>query len=758
MAPPSSSSKLRQRRTGKSKDTSKARNDPNERDESSKKKQRSIVWSSALRNIAIWRIVFFGIMTFYELGKPQVLPPFGTLQIESGTPQSRVGKDRWFAYQHLYFVQDLHAWIGSNPDVARVANMAGYGLGFLAMTGKELGIPGWRVYTTAFTALYSLQFWTRATNFTNHNYLFALLMVLSILSGGGHLSGEVVLEEDHDDEEMDILTNRRAPPNICQVKACEAAIVALRAQFAILYGFASLWKFHPDWFAGIIVRSIFLSFQEQDTSRGIAWSELEKSFPWIFEGLAISGLLLDASMFTVLAFARPCAATRNMFMAFTSMFHVFTTITMGKVIGYSFPGTCLAGLAVFLPLCVRKAGASHLRCYDKTLLEWVRTFWNDTVGEVEKGKSGDLAQDSNSDDYDADTDEQYGSSSIPRIPRLLQFCVLSWIFWQVLMPLRMLTVSRFSFPRTRLGYRYSWTMMLHSIDAGLVRDEGKENQSVLLFSYIVPTCFHPTNPLADQFMPRQAYFGANSDHPMQDSRTVPLYQILDKRESATLEVFPLHLVSSVAAGFARVIDQHTAKDVCQQQIPGSTQKRMGMHGVSFARLNNRGPFTRIMDPTIDLVKTIEEQEQLSVIQGFWNALWEKRPNDFVLSGAGSSRSLADRHQQELEVKYPGTVVTMIADRAACLQRRPLWLRPMVKVYMLVPLLLPKGNLLRLKSQRKPEEGETVAQFDYYDLDVGSEPAVFQTLSAEVGLSGVAEETECGHTTEEDVIFALIYNK
>jgi hypothetical protein len=59
----------------------------------------------------------------------------------------------------------------------------------MAAFGKELEIPGWRWYASAFLILYSIEFWAKITNFTNYNYLLALLMVLTIVSGGGYTSG-----------------------------------------------------------------------------------------------------------------------------------------------------------------------------------------------------------------------------------------------------------------------------------------------------------------------------------------------------------------------------------------------------------------------------------------------------------------------------------------------------------------------------------------------------------------------------------------
>ena len=43
----------------------------------------------------------------------------------------------------------------------------------------------------------------------------------------------------------------------------------MRAQLAVVYLFATLWKLHPDWLTGHIARGIFVSFEDQGVARGV---------------------------------------------------------------------------------------------------------------------------------------------------------------------------------------------------------------------------------------------------------------------------------------------------------------------------------------------------------------------------------------------------------------------------------------------------------------------------------------------------------
>lgn len=699
-----------------------------------------IVFDSSVRNIGLWRICFFCIM-MTEWALDSVLTPFGALNdLELNVKQGEPGKDRWFAYNQFEWVQDIHHDLSGDAEQALLLHRFGFVLCFLAAFAPELRLHGcWRICASLFTILYLIRFLAKSPNFTNHNYLFPLLMVLTIVSGGGHVNGRLRSRKE-----------RGGAGGSGDASCCQAAVIAMRAQLAILYFFASIWKLHADWFAGRICRNIFISFQDSNKARGIPWRDIEQVFPDVFRLLAWSGFLLDASMASVLIFSRP-SSTSSVYwlLAFTLMFHSSTTFMMAQMIGYSFPGTCIVALWLFLPLSIRTR-TGVVVCDDCNLLQWLGRY---TRALLQSGRQCGLQDDSD------------GEEKRWRLPRRSQMLfVLVWVGWQIAMPMRLLIVSNGEFAYNRLGYRYSWTMMLHALDYGIVRhrEEDKSPQSssdtVLLLQYFVPTCF--TTSSEDMFMPRSIYLGEMSENLMQDSRTVPMHQILSARESYTMDAFPSHLASRIGAGLARLIDSTVGSDACtmikfRDDTVGSTKKRMGMHAVFFGRLNENGPYSRLFDPTVDLVSTVEAQEAQSHWETLRKSLLDERPDDheFVLrKGVGSMRKSSSRFERGFSQKYPGKEVRFIADRAACLGPRPIWLRPMGFSYALTPSKLPNQEVRLVLKWVDERVGK---QVHTEELRQGEMKTVTAT-ALEIGLSDYDESISCRETEKEDVLISILF--
>jgi hypothetical protein len=678
--------------------------DENENDD---KQKSSFYFSSAVRHMAWWRIAFFLIMLM-EWNSDSVLTPFGSLDITTNVQMQKSGHDAWFRYEHFAWVQSLHVSLSSTSDGPYLKQI-GHVCCFIAAFGKDLPLLSntiWKVATLSFVILYSIRFWAKATNFTNHNYLFPLLMFWTLLSGGGNLSGQVFYQGKTSTLRDD--------------GACQIAIIALRFQFAVVYGYASLWKMvHEDWWAGRIVEGIFVSFEEQGSSRGIPWKRLSQEYPHLFVMVAFSGLLLDFSMFIVLAFAKPSRATRNWFLAFTLAFHLFTTVAMSNVIGYSFPSTCIAGLILFLPLTQVKDGPDSSGHGDAALGRWLKFYA-----------------------------QELSSKSSRHRPRSLLIVFFLFCAWQFFMPLRMLVVSQGNYPYNRLGYRYSWTMMLHSLDYGIVRHESGQPSTLLLLSYFVPTCFTPDRN--DIFMPRSLYFGPGSEHPMQDSRSVPMYQVLSKRESAMLDVFPSHLIAPVGAGVARVIDQSVGPNACTAKLANynlpASQLRMGMHAVYFGRLNQNGPYCRMVDPTIDLVSVMEQQAKLSYFEVLWNAVWDRRPTEYMLKGIGSMRERSFYYHNKLE-EEGWKNVRILTDRAACLSARPIWFRPMKRDYTIKVLELPQNTVVGLLVERSMS----------IILKPGDSHQIRDVMEFEVLMPVKHQLPACSQSVVEDTLIAIMWN-
>ncbi|KAK7242074.1 hypothetical protein SO694_00018462 [Aureococcus anophagefferens] len=144
----------------------------------------------------------------------------------------------------------------------------------------------------------------QTTRFTNHDYLFSLLLLLTAVSGaGGAWSVDAACRR----------ARARVPGAAASPARRRAAVVALRAQLAVVYVFASLWKTHPDWVSGALVRGIFLGFEEQGVHRGVPWAAMEATLgPRLFAAVALGGLLLDGSMAAALLRRRADAPLEQM--------------------------------------------------------------------------------------------------------------------------------------------------------------------------------------------------------------------------------------------------------------------------------------------------------------------------------------------------------------------------------------------------------------------------------------------------------------
>eukprot|EP00554_Chaetoceros_debilis_P008258 CAMPEP_0194099680 /NCGR_PEP_ID=MMETSP0150-20130528/786_1 /TAXON_ID=122233 /ORGANISM="Chaetoceros debilis, Strain MM31A-1" /LENGTH=779 /DNA_ID=CAMNT_0038785915 /DNA_START=94 /DNA_END=2433 /DNA_ORIENTATION=+ len=755
------------------------------------KDQRTLTNASSLFHVAIWRIIFFLILTFTEWDGALALSPY-----DNGNGPGAFGNpvvNSWFAYNHMEWVADIHSsMMAQSQNIPWIK--IGYTLLFFATFGKEIGMPTalWRFQTSVYTILYSLRFFSRAQNFTNHNYLYVLLLVLTIFSGGGYIH---------------VRFSKKSKSLISEISACEACKLAMRFQFAVVYFYASLWKLHGDWLSGSICRNIFLNLEESGKARGIPWAKIEAEYLGnIFQIVAISGLLLDFSMFVTLTFSKPKPSSTLRFMIYTLFFHMNTMFMMSKLIGYSFPATCIAALPVFSPMrrtfTLGGETQEHVG-FDHSLLKWIKLYTCQLFqcrgsktenGQVEKKSylppkymllfvlawttwqflfplsmvNGQVEKKSYLPPkymlffvlawttwqflfplqmFNGQVDKK---SYLP--PKYMLLFVLAWSTWQFLFPLRMFIASD-NFPHTRLGYRYSWTMMLHTSNNIIQRHD--DNPSGLILHYMSPTCFSNDDKRPDQFMPRSVYAGPDSEHPMQDGRTVPFYNGMDIRQNLMLGIMPAHFAARIAKSIGDNIDNIVnGADTCSQ-VGVAGQAKMGMHYVYFGKLNNRGAYCRVVDPTVDIAKTGRVQALLPFWRKVLYSLIDQRPpgHEFMLKkGIGSLKQEALTVKANME-KASNQTVEMLSDRAACLQRKPIWFKPLLKTYTIIPVRIPEGMQLELKIGQPPD-GKS---FTREPLKL-REPYHVSTTSLEIGLTGRKIRQTCGETDVEDVLIAIVYKE
>ena len=115
--------------------------------------------------------------------------------------------------------------------------------------------------------------------------------------------------------------------------------------------------------------------------------------------------------------------------------------------------------------------------------------------------------------------------------RMVRMVSLAYLAVQVGLPLRMPLVSRGEFIRTAEGYRWSWTMMLHSTSHWMKTADGR--MPFELFSFM-PVC--PGRGV----MPRWAYLLETHKHE-EDANSLPIDVMFRGRHAAALRLFPRQL-------------------------------------------------------------------------------------------------------------------------------------------------------------------------------------------------------------------------
>ena len=398
------------------------------------------------------------------------------------------------------------------------------------------------------------------TNFVNHDYLFGLLAILLVCLN---------------------YSSRRN--NLGWVQA-------IRGQICVVYFYAALWKMiTPTWLDGTIVRSIFLTFEQQGVASGVPWSQLEKTIPHLFMIIAWSGLLLDAILAGMLLFAPIGSWTQQVGV----LFHGFTAFTMAQRIGYAFPFAMMASGFLFLPVAGEevdeKKPSKSMR--PKSHKEWMRYNWK-------------------------------------RYP-----LVTLWLLAQWLLPIRMPIVSNGRYPLTGEGYRFSWTMMLHSRT-----------------SYAGPGI----NFFALRVYCNDVIFPGKPQYPNHlDVNGYPITQRIGTRGLAALNTFPRQLSS---IGYRTYLE---LKNMGACPSPS-------VYGHLFLAVDG-GPYHRIVDSEQNLVETHDALVSRNVVDTMIGSLLDKAPikDEFILKDVGF---YWDDH--DLPDTSEGEWLTIV-DRFECLAADPI---------------------------------------------------------------------------------------
>jgi hypothetical protein len=357
--------------------------------------------------------------------------------------------ETWFTYDQFEFFYDLAPKLGDpvwGAEASQMLHILGIMAGVCAMVG---GIPAvsfsFEMGGSLVLLLYAFRFFTFVQAFTNHNYLFLLLGILVVVSGGGCYYPPNMFKGNKKEQERGL---KRL------IQKSEWGAVMIRIQYAIIYFYASVWKMTPDWIDGSICKNIFLSFHKQGVSRGVPWNDLYEEFgDKLFVLVAIGGLLLDSSMFVALTWRRPSRKSSQLFGILSVMFHGFVCFTMSQRIGYTFPVCCLAGSLIFQPIGNDDPKEEESYAQSKKDDDYTVKKTSSSTSGVQDTDEGNLVEWINR--YAAGT-------KAARASRGQRIFALLWALFQVGIPARMPIISKGTFPFTARCYRFSWTMMLHS--------------------------------------------------------------------------------------------------------------------------------------------------------------------------------------------------------------------------------------------------------------------------------------------------------
>ncbi|KAH8097617.1 hypothetical protein JL720_514 [Aureococcus anophagefferens] len=193
-----------------------------------------------------------------------------------------------------------------------------------------------------------------------------------------------------------------------------------------------------------------------------------------------------------------------------------------------------------------------------------------------------------------------------------------------------------------------------------LRTRGPGAMSFLKFAYLAPS-------VGGRALPRRAYLGPNlfPGGPGDDERTLPRADARSSARGALMGVYPRSWLK-VGAGIGRAI-QHAVPEGHAVAVAGRVDidHWFGVAGTLFERLNGRGPFARVIDPTVDLVAADDRRRARAPWEIFRDVVMDRLDDEFILRGSGAS-DLSDRAEalaaalpREGQAGYMGAPVAVL---------------------------------------------------------------------------------------------------
>ncbi|RKS26597.1 vitamin K-dependent gamma-carboxylase-like protein [Flavobacterium endophyticum] len=203
--------------------------------------------------------------------------------------------------------------------------LPGYGMYFYFATMGVLGILvmlGWkyRWSLSAFTLLWTITYWMQKTSYNNHYYMLILVCLIMIFLPANRYAS----------------IDAKQHPEIKTLSMpwwCSGVMIL---QIAIVYLFATLSKFYPDWLDGTFTKNLLTNKSPYPFIQEIFNQK------WFYLFIAYSGIAFDMLIVPMLLWKK----TRTIAFIASLIFHLFNAVTLQIGI---FPFFALSFAVFFYP-------------------------------------------------------------------------------------------------------------------------------------------------------------------------------------------------------------------------------------------------------------------------------------------------------------------------------------------------------------------------------------------------------------------------
>jgi ABC-type multidrug transport system fused ATPase/permease subunit len=187
-------------------------------------------------------------------------------------------------------------------------------LGLLVMLGYK-----YRITLGLYTILWAGAYFMQKTSYNNHYYLLLLVCIIMLFLPANRYAS----------------VDAKQNPEIKKLSMPAWCSWVMIAQVAIVYFFATIAKFYPDWLDGTFTKNLL------DRSTSGAFHEIATQ-KWFYLFIAYAGIFFDLLVIPLLLFKK----TRTIAFIASLIFHIFNSITLQIGI---FPFFALTFVVFFYP-------------------------------------------------------------------------------------------------------------------------------------------------------------------------------------------------------------------------------------------------------------------------------------------------------------------------------------------------------------------------------------------------------------------------